>query len=230
MKKLIRKPYRGHYVDYTREIYVLSILTMIVCLVVSATTLRITLRVDELDQEIDILTDQIEQIKSSIEGLESVEPEEEIEIEGENKEAVWPKLYTEEDAVVLAKMLYGEARGIGQYEINGRIVSSKCQQAAVIWAALNRYDAGFEDTIIGVVTAPMQFVGYCESNPVDDELMDLVTDVLDRWNQERHGETDVGRVLPADYFWFRGDGKYNHFRNDYYGSARWAWELEDVYG
>ena len=95
---------------------------------------------------------------------------------------------------------------------------------------MNRYDAGYADTIIEVVTAKNQFVGYRASNPVDEELMELVMDVLDRWNKEKHGETEVGRVLPADYMWFRGDGRYNHFRNEYNSTARWGWNLEDIYG
>ena len=58
----------------------------------------------------------------------------------------------------------------------------------------------------------------------------MVKDVLHRWNDEKHGETDVGRVLPSDYLWFRGDGKHNHFRNSYNGGTRWNWEMEDIYG
>lgn len=138
----------------------------------------------------------------------------------------WPKLYTDEDAVALAKTLYGEARGVG----NNGIVSGTAQKAAVIWCVLNRYDAGYEDSIVEVCAAPRQFVGYSESHPVWDELLELSYDVLDRWNAEKHGETDVGRVLPSDYHWFSGDGKYNHFRNEFRTSVRWDWSLADPYG
>jgi len=137
----------------------------------------------------------------------------------------WPKLYTDEDAVALAKTLYGEARGVGS---NG-IVSGTAQKAAVIWCVLNRYDAGYEDSIVEVCAAPRQFVGYSKSHPVWDDLLELSYDVLDRWNAEKHGETDVGRVLPAEYLWFSGDGKYNHFRDSYKGGTKWGWLLTDPY-
>ena len=137
----------------------------------------------------------------------------------------WPKLYTDEDAVALAKTLYGEARGVH----NNGIVSGTAQKAAVIWCVLNRYDVGYEDSIVEVCAAKGQFVGYSKSHPVWDELLELSYDVLDRWNAEKHGETDVGRVLPAGYLWFSGDGEYNHFRNEYRTSVRWDWSLEDPY-
>lgn len=138
----------------------------------------------------------------------------------------WPKLYSDEDAVALAKSFWGEARGVG----NNGVVSGKCQIAAVGWCILNRYDAGYEDSIVEVCAAPGQFHGYKASYPVDEELLALAYDVLDRWNAEKHGETEVGRVLPSDYFWFGGDGKYNHFRNEYRGGVRWDWSMTDPYG
>lgn len=144
---------------------------------------------------------------------------------GDDVEAQWPRLYHEDDAIALAKLVWGEARGVPD---NG-IVSAKCQQAAVIWTVLNRYDAGYDDNILGVITAPNQFVGYDVDHPVDDELLGLAYDVLDEWNKERHGETDVDRVIPADYLYFGGDGTYNHFRNEYNSNETWNWELADPY-
>jgi len=43
---------------------------------------------------------------------------------------------------------------------------------------------------------------------------------LTRWYAEREGQVEVGRVLPADYLWFSGDGERNHFRNAYRGGDR----------
>lgn len=137
----------------------------------------------------------------------------------------WPKLYSDEDAVALAKTLYGEARGVG----NNGVVSGDCQKAAVVWCVLNRYDSGYEDSITGVCEAKGQFIGYSEDNPVWDDLLEIAYDVLDRWNAEQHGETEVGRVLPNDYYWFGGDGKYNHFRNEFRGGERWDWSMGDPY-
>lgn len=214
---------------------VLYILTLIFIVALTASVCELghdlkvlNAEIDELNGKIDILTESIQETEEEIAIYETsvlLEDKPEYHIE-----ATYPELYTDEDIIVLTKMIWGEARGVGELNVGGRCVSSKCQQAAVIWTVLNRYDAGYSDSISRVVTAPNQFVGYRESNPVDEELMYLVKDVLDRWNDEKHGETDVGRVLPADYLWFRGDGKYNHFRNSYDGGTRWDWETEDIYG
>lgn len=142
----------------------------------------------------------------------------------------WPKLYSDEDAVALAQTVYGEARGVNKLTNDGGFtVSGTCQKAAVMWVVLNRYDAGYEDSIVDVCAAKGQFVGYEEDNPVWDELLELAYDVLDRWNAEKHGESNVGRVIPSDYFWFRGDGQYNWFRNEYRGREYWDWTLGDPY-
>lgn len=51
----------------------------------------------------------------------------------------------------LAKMLYGEARG----------VVSDTEKAACVWCVLNRVDdPRFPDTVLEVVAAPYQFAGY----------------------------------------------------------------------
>ena len=137
----------------------------------------------------------------------------------------WPKLYSDEDAVALAKTLWGEARGVKD---NG-IVSGDCQRAAVVWCVLNRYDAGYADSIYEVITAKDQFHGYSADYPVEDDLLELAYDVLDRWNAEKHGETDVGRVLPAEYLWFGGDGEVNRFRDAWKGGNKWDWSMPDPY-
>jgi hypothetical protein len=142
----------------------------------------------------------------------------------------WPKLYSDEDAVALAQTLYGEARGVKELTNDGGFtVSGTCQKAAVAWCVLNRYDAGYEDSIVEVCAAEGQFIGYESDNPVWNDLLELAYDVLDRWNAEKHGETNVGRVIPSDYFWFRGDGQYNWFRNEYRGREHWDWTLGDPY-
>lgn len=186
------------------------------------------------------LKTEVSDLKVVVEGnvvdQEIVEEEKENEavdddgsVPGDSIEAQWPRLYTDEDAIALAKMAWGEARGVPELTVNGNVVSAKCQQAAVMWTALNRYDAGYAESIKAVATAPKQYHGYSVENPVEDEFLDLAYDVLDRWNRERHGETDVGRVLESDYFWFHGDGTYNWFRNEYKSSSYWNWELADTY-
>ena len=137
--------------------------------------------------------------------------------------------YTQEDAIALAKMAYGEAGGVPDLKIGDQIISPKCQQAATMWTVLNRYDMGGIDSVYAVIVNPGAYHGYWESNPVTDDLLDLAIDVLNRWTRERLGETDVGRVLPAGYIYFGGDGTYNYFRNEYEGGTRWTWDYGDPY-
>lgn len=137
--------------------------------------------------------------------------------------------YTQEDAIALAKMAYGEAGGVPDLKIGDQIISPRCQQAATMWTVLNRYDMGGMDSVYAVVVNPGAYHGYWESNPVTDDLLDLAIDVLNRWTRERLGETDVGRVLPAGYIYFGGDGTYNYFRNEYEGGTRWTWDYGDPY-
>lgn len=155
-------------------------------------------------------TVEVEEPSPVVEAVEVVTLEPEPE--------VTPQPWTDEEVIVLAKMLWGEARG----------VSSNVEKAACVWCALNRVDHGYGD-IITVVTTPEQFVGYREGNPVDDELITLCIDVLSRWYAEKDGQVEVGRVLPADYLWFSGDGERNHFRNAYRGGDRWDWSLPSPY-
>lgn len=155
-------------------------------------------------------TVEVEEPSPVVEEVEVVTPEPDPEVA--------PQPWTDEEAVLLAKMLWGEARG----------VKSDTEKAACVWCVLNRVDQGYGDITI-VVTAPHQFVGYTESNPVDDNLKALCEDVLSRWYAEREGQVEVGRVLPADYLWFSGDGERNHFRNAYRGGDRWDWSLPSPY-
>ena len=64
--------------------------------------------------------------------------------------------WNEAEAELLARTVWGEARGCGTE-----------QQAAVVWCVLNRVDSErFPDSIAAVVTQPSQFFGYSASNPV----------------------------------------------------------------
>ena len=139
------------------------------------------------------------------------------------------EIYTDADARALAQMAWGECRGVGSLSINGKAVSGTCQKAATMWVALNRYDAGFEDSIVDVVAAPYQFVGYSAEHPIDEELLALAYDVLEHWSNERQSGATDGRIIPADYFWFVGDGQHNHFTNKFASGVYYAWEMPDIY-
>ena len=120
----------------------------------------------------------------------------------------------------LAKMLYGEARG----------VTSKTEQAACVWVVLNRVDnPRFPDTVLEVIEAPAQFAGYSEDNPVTEELKSLAADVLTRHNAEKEGKENVGRVIPPEYLFFTGDGERNSFTKDWKSAETWEWTLESPY-
>lgn len=121
-------------------------------------------------------------------------------------------------AELIAKTLYGEYRG-----------ENMLQQAAVVWCILNRCDY-YGMSIEAVITQPNQYLGYDEDNPVLDELYDMACDILYRWEREKRGEADVGRVLPREYMWFHGDGRINHFRDAFNGSyTYWGWSLPNPY-
>jgi len=123
------------------------------------------------------------------------------------------------DAELIAQTLYGEYRG-----------EDLLQQAGVVWCILNRCDA-WGASIRDVVTAPSQFHGYRPSNPVLPELYDMAADVMYRWEREKLGERNVGRVLPSDYLWFGANSTYtkNIFRNAYTGGTKWDWSMPNPY-
>ena len=146
-------------------------------------------------------------------------PVEDINNEVEIDKLINESIFTNEEINYIVKTVWGEARGL-----------SKTHQAGVVWTILNRCDDGrFGKDIIDVVTAPSQFAGYRSGNPVDPEIRDLVVDVLDRYSQEKSGIDNVGRVLPKEYLYFRGNGKVNLFSKKWNSNDVWNWSLESPY-
>ena len=111
----------------------------------------------------------------------------------------------ETDVIVLSRMAYGEALGLADYEI-----------AACMWCVMNRIDAGYGDTVQDVVSAPGQFAGYSEHNPVDDHIAAIARNVLTWHHAEQQGET-VPREIGREYLYFSGNGVHNYFRAKYDG-------------
>ena len=130
------------------------------------------------------------------------------------------KYYTDNDALMLAKLMYGEGRGI----------KSETQLACICWTVLNRVDAG-QGSISQVITAPNQF-HYSSSFPtVADSGVDLVklaNDVLERWNDEKNGLGSNGRVLPTTYMYFHGNGSVNIFRDSYNFNMAKFWDYSYI--
>ncbi len=113
-----------------------------------------------------------------------------------------------EDVEAIARTLYGECRG----------VESEAEKEAVAWVILNRLDAGYADTVLGVVSAPGQFAGYDPGHPLWTNLVEIAERVLRMHHDEQTG-IEVGRVLPREYLWFSGDGERNYFRCEYNGTG-----------
>lgn len=111
------------------------------------------------------------------------QPETTVPVAPEAKEVEYMPLYRDADAIALAKMGWGEAL----------VTQSDTEIAAAMWCAVNRYDCGDPyyrncKTIEDIVKQPGAFAGYSESNPVDEHLLWLAYDVLDRWTAEQYGD------------------------------------------
>lgn len=126
---------------------------------------------------------------------------------------------TQAEINAIARTIWGEAGGI----------PNKAEQAAVAWCILNRYDNDYGKSILNVITAKNQFDGYSPSFPLKENLVELAEDVVLRWCREKEGEINVGRTLPADYFFFHGDGRHNWFRKEYRSNTYWDWSLPNPY-
>lgn len=113
-----------------------------------------------------------------------------------------------EDVEAIARTLYGECRG----------AETEAEKEAVAWVILNRVDAGYADTVLGVVSAPGQFAGYAPGHPLWTDLVNIAERVLWMHHAEQMG-IEVERALPREYLWFSGDGKRNWFRDQYTGGT-----------
>lgn len=194
-----------------------------------ASLLILNSRVAELQERVYQLQGQTMYLEKRLGSLEGVKltAEEQI-VEGVPREPNAPgstvtmeDLYppTDEELTILAKIVYREARGI----------EDKAHQAAVIWCILNRVDNGYwGDTISEVATYPKAFA-WVPDTPVEPELLLLAADVCERWNLEKAGASEVGRVLPREYLYFTGNGKLNHFTTEWKGAKVWDWSLESPY-
>ena len=179
-------------------------------------------KVESLVEQVSTLTEEAHNLHARLEALEA----QEITGVARNPHApgstiTWDDLYppTEEELTILAKIVYREARGI----------KDKAQQAAVIWCILNRVDDGYwGDTIEEVATYPSAFA-WVPDTPVEQEFRMLAADVCERWNLEKAGQDDVGRVLPKEYLYFTGDGELNHFTIEWKGTEFWDWSLGSPY-
>ena len=133
---------------------------------------------------------------------------------------------TEELAIMLAKTIFAESRGI----------ASIMEQAAIVQTVYNRTRSerfGYP-TVYQALTAPNQFAYFSYMSTTDDygrDLIALARDVMYRTTciDKAYAPEEVGIILPADYFYYAGDGYHNYFRNAYTNGTRWTWELPNPY-
>ena len=130
-----------------------------------------------------------------------------------------PKLASESDIYLIACTIWGEAEG----------VPNRAEQAAVAWCVLNRVDNRGK-SIEEIVLAPNQFFCRNECTYVPPYFTALAEDVVNRWEREHAGFTDVGRTLPREYEYFVGDGwQHNYFSIEWRSKEYWDWTLPDPY-
>jgi hypothetical protein len=113
--------------------------------------------------------------------------------------------YSEAEAEMLAKMVWGEARGCTADE-----------QRLVVWTVFQRVDGDdWGDTIEAVVTARAQFHGYDTNNPILLDIYDLCAEELIAWHDGAEPPTHELYAPTAPYYYFEGDGLHNYFRKDW---------------
>lgn len=175
--------------------------------------------VDTEELNIEIINVVSETTFAEIPATQPIETEPLIETDAEVEETVLPQLVTMDDIELIARVIWGEAGAI----------KNKAEQAAVGWTILNRVDL-WEKDIETIVKSPFQF--YYEkggNDTVPVQYVELAADVVIRWEREHAGETNVGRVLPADYLFYVGDGYHNHFSQEWRGTEFWDWSLPSPY-
>ena len=113
--------------------------------------------------------------------------------------------YTDHEIDMLAKAVWGEARGTTPEE-----------QRLVVWTVLQRvYTGKYGDTIEAVLTAPRQFQGYSASNPVCPEIRALVEAEVKKWERGEDPPTMEPYAKALPYLYFDGDGRTNWFRGEW---------------
>lgn len=195
-----------------------ALLLFLLCVLAVIVGLRCS-RIDEAEMDKPDATTGVRMTETAYH-IERPEPTAEA-ADTELEKTTAPEMDWAPAAEYIAKTVYGEAG-----------VCCTTEQAAVVWCILNRVDSMdgyFPDDIIAVIVQPGQFHGYKDEHPVKPELYELALDVIERWQREQDGETDIERVLPADYLFFSGDGTHNYFRKSWRGGTAWDWSLPSPY-
>lgn len=114
--------------------------------------------------------------------------------------------FTQYEVELLARLIQSEIGG------NGVALS---QREAVVWCVLNRVDdPRFPSTVEANLFYPNQFSGYGLHLAVKEQFVDVVNQVLCYYEYEKQTGDSSYRVLPSNYYFFRGNGKVNLFRQE----------------
>lgn len=123
-----------------------------------------------------------------------------------NEEIVLPD---EAEIEMLARLVYGEARGLDAYE-----------QSLVCFCVFNRVDdSRFPNSISEVITQSkpcVQFDGYSSSHPITEEIHDVV---VEAWNTWANG---LENPLPSRFVYFRAENGHNQFYTNWKGGEKFA--------
>ena len=136
-----------------------------------------------------------------IERMEQERVEEIAAVRAEYEE-LSPEEVIDQEAIYLAKMLYGNARN-----------NSERDQRTNVWCALNRVDSpGYPNTVQGVCEQASQWMGYSDDNPVLNNLYELAKGELIKWH---NGE----RPCLSDYVYMSWSSKEIVLRDTYEKTA-----------
>lgn len=173
---------------------------------------QISEKLNKTEVQLSQAQNEVSTLQSEVVGLETDLAE--IEAQMFDSKQAYGVIMTTKDVEMIAKAVWGEARGLSELE-----------QSMVIWCILNRVDV-YNTSIAKIVTAEGQFHGYNPNYPVNDKVVALVKDVLARWQMEKVCSGDVGRTLPKEYLWFRAKNGHNVFRNKFDGNYD-LWDAND---
>lgn len=110
--------------------------------------------------------------------------------------------YSADELDALAKTVYGEARGVPDDE-----------KALVVWTILQRTDSpGFPNTIIGVITAKIQFYGYKAKHSIVPVIRELCEAEVHKWSIGGAPPTHQKYAPSVPYLFFSGKKGHNWFR------------------
>ena len=148
---------------------------------------------------VEFTADEYMEFTGPLETLAPIETEPEPEIETEPP--CIPR-YTEDELIMVAQVIWGEARGC-----------TPSEQMLVAWCICNRVD--YNGTDIATEIRNGAFHGYSSYNPVEDAIYLVAKEVLDNWSSGEEALVYPPYAYNSDYLYFGGDGRHNWFRHIY---------------